>query len=100
MMATCSLGIQNVHKGTQNLENLPIAWNDASYTCNGNAHRHSGPQGKVQPLTIIDDPSAWRAGDYPDPAKLAYVLTPDDVAELDEAVAAAINSGKEVQVRH
>ena len=63
-----------------------------------NPVRHSGPQGDVQPLTIIDDPSAWLASDYPDPAKLAYVLTAEDVTELDAAVAAAMASGKEVQV--
>ena len=62
------------------------------------ADRHSGPQGKVEPLTIIDDPSAWLASDYPDPANLAYVLTPEDIIELDAAVASAIASGKEVQV--
>lgn len=57
--------------------------------------------GQVQPLTIIDDPSAWRlARDYPDPAKLAYVLNSADIAELDAAVATAVASGKEVQVNY
>ncbi len=58
--------------------------------------------GKVEPLTIIDDPSAWLARDYPDPAAYAYHLTPADLAELDAAVAsasAAVAAGKEVQVR-
>lgn len=67
-------------------------------TRSDNPVRHSGPQGHVQPLTIIDDPSAWLASDYPDPAKLAYVLTVEDITELDAAVAAAIASGREVQV--
>ena len=26
--------------------------------------RHSGPQGKVEPLTIIDDPADWKASDW------------------------------------
>lgn len=56
--------------------------------------------GKAEPLTIIDDPSAWLASDFPDPAKLAYVLTPEDISELDAAVATAVASGKEVQVKH
>ena len=63
-----------------------------------NPVRHSGPQGEVHPLTIIDDPSAWIASDYPDPAELAYLLTDEDINELDAAVAAAIASRKEVQV--
>ena len=52
----------------------------------------------MQPLTIIDDPSAWLASDYPDPAKLAYVLTAEDITELDAGIAAVIASGKEIQV--
>ena len=58
--------------------------------------------GKVEPLTIIDDPSAWLARDFPDPAAYAYHLSPADLAELDAAVAsasAAVAGGKEVQVR-
>ena len=59
--------------------------------------------GKVEPLTIIDDPSAWLSRDYPEPAAEAYHLTADDIAELDAAVAtasAAVAAGKEVQVRN
>lgn len=26
--------------------------------------RHSGPQGKVEPLTIIDDPADWKSSDW------------------------------------
>ncbi len=26
--------------------------------------RHSGPQGKAEPLTIIDDPADWKASDW------------------------------------
>ena len=60
--------------------------------------RHSGPQGSIKPLTVVDDSSAWLASDYPNPAAHAYVLTPDDIVELDAAVATAAASGKEVQV--
>ncbi len=58
--------------------------------------------GKVEPITVIDDPSAWLSRDYPEPAAEAYHLTADDIAELDAAVAfasAAVAAGKEVQVR-
>ena len=57
--------------------------------------------GNIEPLTIIDDPSAWLARSYPDPAAEAYHLTTDDIAELDAAVAtasAAVAAGQEVQV--
>lgn len=59
---------------------------------------HSGPQGRVVPFTIIDDPAAWTAADYPDLEQHIQHLSPDDVAELDAAVATAVASGKEVQV--
>ena len=26
--------------------------------------RHSGPQGKVEPLTVVDDPADWKATDW------------------------------------
>lgn len=61
--------------------------------------RHSGPQGSVEPLTIIDDPAAWTAKDFPDLERLVYTFTPEDIAELDAAVRAATLTGKEIQVR-
>lgn len=61
-------------------------------------NRHSGPQSKVEPFTIIDDPAAWTASDYPDLEQHVQHLTYDDIVELDVAVATSISSGKEVQV--
>lgn len=50
--------------------------------------RRSGPQGSVKPYTIIDDPAAWMAADYQhDESKWVYVLTKQDIKELDAAVA-------------
>ncbi len=51
--------------------------------------RHTGPQGAVEPFTVVDDPSAWRASDYAGrEAEWLFALTPDDVAELDATVKA------------
>ncbi|KAK9813026.1 hypothetical protein WJX72_007708 [[Myrmecia] bisecta] len=48
---------------------------------------HSGPQGHVVPLTIIDDPSAWKATDFAGHEdSYTYVFTSEDVAELTAAV--------------
>ena len=55
----------------------------------GCACRHSGPQGKVVPLTIIDDPADWKAADWDGREhEYTYAFTPDDLAELRSAVAA------------
>ena len=45
--------------------------------------RHSGPQGKVTPLTIIDDPSDWTAESLAGKeADYTYKLTQSDVQEI------------------
>ena len=42
----------------------PRGWN-CSLTQDGAMRgRHSGPQGKVKPLTIVDDPADWKASDW------------------------------------
>ena len=52
-------------------------------------NRHSGPQGRVVPQTIIDDPADWRASDWEGrEAEYTYAFTPGDLAELRAAVAA------------
>ena len=70
-------------------------------------HRRSPPptapptysQGAVRPLTILEGPDAWTAADYPgDVAQYAYVLTDDDVAELEAAVAAVAAAGLDIKV--
>lgn len=49
--------------------------------------RHSGPQGKVVPLTIIDDPADWKAKDWEGrEAEYTYFFTPEDIFELAAAV--------------
>jgi hypothetical protein len=49
--------------------------------------RHSGPQGKVVPLTIIDDPADWKAKDWEGrEAEYTYFFTPEDIVELAAAV--------------
>ena len=56
--------------------------------------RHSGPQGKVVPLTIIDDPADWKSRDWEGrEAEYTYSLTAQDVAELHSAVAALKKRG-------
>ena len=48
----------------------------------------------------IVHPSAWRADDMrARPQEWAYELTPADIAELEEAVAAAEATGKDIKVR-
>ena len=49
--------------------------------------RVSGPQGKVEPLTIIDDPSAWKSSDFKgNEQAYQYSFTESDIAELKAAV--------------
>lgn len=51
------------------------------------ACRHSGPQGKVKPFTIIDDPADWKRSDWVGrEAEYTFSFTPGDVAELSAAV--------------
>ena len=45
--------------------------------------RHSGPQGKVVPHTIIDDPSDWTAESLAGKEEeYTYQLTKEDVQEI------------------
>ncbi|DBB18065.1 hypothetical protein WJX82_011687 [Trebouxia sp. C0006] len=56
--------------------------------------RVSGPQGKVEPLTIIDDPADWKAADFQGREDAyTYQLTTQDVAELTAAVAKVKSTG-------
>jgi hypothetical protein len=49
---------------------------------------HSGPQGRVVPLTIIDDPADWKSKDWEGrEAEYTYAFSAHDVAELHAAVA-------------
>jgi hypothetical protein len=45
--------------------------------------RHSGPQGKVVPLTIINDPCAWTAESLKGKeSEYTYELTENDLTEI------------------
>ncbi len=61
---------------------------------NGTACRHSGPQGKVKPFTIIDDPADWKRSNWVGrEAEYTYLFTPEDLFELTAAVDALKNRG-------
>jgi hypothetical protein len=64
-------------------------------------YRTSGPQGKVEPYTVINDEAAWYAEDMCSQTQLwTYDLTPEDIQELDAAVAAVEKDPQlEVEVR-
>ena len=49
--------------------------------------------------TVIEGPDAWYAKDYVGTERHIYRLTPDDIAELDAAVAAVQVAGIEIKVR-
>lgn len=47
------------------------------------AVRHSGPQGQVKPLTIIDDPADWTSTSLKGrEAEYTYYITQEDITEL------------------
>ena len=67
MLVSCiapTVMLRNVHQKPASGVHVRLA---AAYmvVSRFNCHRHSGPQGQVEPLTIIDDPAAWTARDYP-----------------------------------
>ena len=56
--------------------------------------RHSGPQGKVKPLTIIDDPADWKAADWQGREdEYTYTFSQADTEELLAAVEAVKAKG-------
>ena len=65
-MGACIAGSQHVvaqaRRRARNLTTCISTPDSGVISC----RRHSGPQGQVEPLTIIDDPAAWTAKDYPD----------------------------------
>ena len=59
------------------------------------ARSESGPQGSVRPLTVVKDPAAWKACDWAGRQHEVVVqLDGADVAQLKEAVAAFMASGR------
>ena len=70
---------------------------EATCTC---TCRHSGPQGSIEPFTIVDDPSAWLADDYRGKEEsFIYHFTPEDLAEVEAAVAQVEAKGLRIEVR-
>ena len=49
-------------------------------------HRTSGPQGRIEPLTLIDDPSAWTAASVKRADNWIYTLNASDISEIDNAL--------------
>ena len=50
--------------------------------------------GQVKPFTVIEDPSAWKAADLRlRPQEWTYHVTPQDVADLDAALAGVYAKG-------
>ncbi|KAK9862133.1 hypothetical protein WJX84_005815 [Apatococcus fuscideae] len=48
--------------------------------------RSSGPQGSVEPFSVVHDPSAWQASDWTGRSDHVYHLSHRDVQELGHAV--------------
>lgn len=64
-----------------------------------NASRHSGPQGSIEPFTIVDDPSAWLAADYRGlEDTFIYTFTTQDIRELDAAIIHVEKQGLRTEV--
>ena len=62
-------------------------------------HRHSGPQGSIEPFTIVDDPSAWLAEDYQGREdSFIYHFTEQDLKEIRAAVAKVEAKGLRIEV--
>ena len=62
-------------------------------------YRRSGPQGSVEPFTLIDDPAAWTVADWNGRDDWIYHLTDTDLAELNAAVTAVQARGVREEVR-
>ena len=61
-------------------------------------HRHSGPQGSIEPFTIVDDPSAWLAEDYRGREEsFIYHFTEQYLKEIHAAVAKVEAKGLRIE---
>ncbi|WIA42630.1 hypothetical protein OEZ86_008603 [Tetradesmus obliquus] len=81
--------LEKVDKIGQKVKAAPAAAANVGFAKETEAIPHSGPQGKVVPLTIIDDPADWRASELK-PADYTYHLSPAEVAELIAATEAIL----------
>ncbi|KAK9829949.1 hypothetical protein WJX72_008834 [[Myrmecia] bisecta] len=59
--------------------------------------RSSGPQGRVEPFTLVKDPTAWTAAQFQGSGDHIYWLTPADIAEIDTALALVEDQGLEIK---
>lgn len=51
------------------------------------------------PFSVVSGPEAWVAANYPSPSAYSYTFTPEDIAELDSAVASVVQRGLDIKVR-
>ncbi len=51
------------------------------------------------PFTVVEGPEAWTAADYTNTDDYIYHFSAADLAELEAAVAAALQQGKDIKVR-
>lgn len=74
--------------------NTTLMGSTVMYAC-----RHSGPQGSIEPFTIVDDPSAWLAGDYKGKEdSYIYHFTEEDLKEIRAAIAKVEAEGLRIEV--
>ena len=50
------------------------------------------------PFTVVEGPEAWTAADYTNTDDYTYHFSAADLAELEAAVAAALQKGKDIKV--
>ncbi|KAK9919027.1 hypothetical protein WJX75_008803 [Coccomyxa subellipsoidea] len=63
-----------------------------------NGLKHSGPQGHIEPFTVVDDPSAWLSTDYKGKQDTyIYTLTPEDILEINAAIALVEKGGLRIE---
>ena len=99
-------GSHNNHKHHQSCACISlVAYDKITFGIKGDAkakakalHRTSGPQGQIEPLTVIDDPSAWTAASVKQADDWIYKLNASDISEIDSALelVASLNVRKEV----
>ncbi|CAL8468861.1 g8402 [Coccomyxa elongata] len=53
--------------------------------------------GNVVPFTVVEGPEAWTAADYTNQDSYIYHFSPADLAELEAAVAAALQQGRDLK---
>jgi hypothetical protein len=62
------------------------------HTMTGNLARAESTLAPAMPMRTIDGPAAWRGSGFKDPDAFTHRLTGDEIAEIDAAVRAIIES--------